>query len=150
MFAKINGQLLLYCFAWIKLKYITLCSNNTFVLTRQAHSIFVLKHTTSVYIYVWTFICHLYFDPSHIFMLARCLTLSQTSLNRILWFIVHYLYLSRNWIVYPLWILLWVRLKLKTYRIISIRVSGSGKLIAICHSYKLYNSIYLKIRCPVH
>ncbi len=37
----------------------------------------------------------LYFDP-HVFVLVRWLTLSQTSLNRILWCIDHYPYHPRN------------------------------------------------------
>ncbi len=34
----------------------------------------------------------LYFDPLVLFVLARCSTPSQTSLNRILWFSDHYPY----------------------------------------------------------
>ncbi len=41
-----------------------------------------------VYIYVGTYVCHLYFDPC-IFVLAQCSIPSQISLNRIIWFSHH-------------------------------------------------------------
>ncbi len=49
---------------------------------------------------VWTYICHFVLWPSRIFVLARCLTPSQTSLNRIFWFSDHYPHHPRNWTVY--------------------------------------------------
>ncbi len=51
----------------------------------QARSPFVLKHTTSIYMYVCMDVrkAFLYFDP-RIFVLVRLSTPSQTSLNRIL------------------------------------------------------------------
>ena len=54
----------------------------------------------------------LHFDP-RVFVLP---TLSQTSLNRILWFIDFYLYHPRKLNCLPLWILLWVQLKLTNLR----------------------------------
>ncbi len=61
----------------------------------QARSPFVLKHTTSLYICldVRMSFCTL---TLRIFVFARRSTLSQTSLNRILWFSGHYPYHLRN------------------------------------------------------
>ncbi len=65
----------------------------------QARSPFVLKHTTSLFIYLY--ICmdvrkaFLYFDP-RVFVLVRLSTPSQIALNRILWFIDQYPYHPRN------------------------------------------------------
>ncbi len=61
----------------------------------QARSPFVLKHTTSIY--VGTYVCHYFvLCPSRIFVLVQWSTLSQISLNRIIWFINYYLFVSRK------------------------------------------------------
>ncbi len=48
----------------------------------------------------------------HVLVLVRWPTLSQTSLNRIFWFINLYPYYTRKLNCLLLWILLWVQLKL--------------------------------------
>ncbi len=74
--------------------------------------------------------------PSCIFVLAWCLAPSQTSLNRILWFIDPYPYHSRNWIVYRFECFCGCSQNSKTYwSSFSIRVSGGCKLMRSCHSY---------------
>ncbi len=61
----------------------------------QARSPFVLKHTTSLFIYmdVRMSFCTL---TLRIFVFARRSTPSQITLNRILWFIDQYPYHPRN------------------------------------------------------
>ncbi len=84
-----------------------------------------------VYIYVWTYVCHFVLWPSRIFVLAQCSIPSPTSLNSIPWFIDHYTYHPRNWIVYRFEFFCGYILNSKSYwSSISIRVSGSGKLIS--------------------
>ncbi len=58
----------------------------------QARSPFVLKHTTSLFVYMFgrTYVI-LYFDP-RVFVLVTWSTPSQIALNRILWFIDQYPY----------------------------------------------------------
>ncbi len=67
-----------------------------------ARSPFVLKHTTSLFIYLYgrTYVI-LYFIP-RVFVLVMWSTPSQIALNRTLWFIDQYPYHPRNWIVYRL------------------------------------------------
>ncbi len=66
----------------------------------QARSPFVLKHTTSLFVYMFgrTYVI-LYFDP-RVLVLVMWSTPSQIALNRILWFSDQYSYHPRNWIVY--------------------------------------------------
>ncbi len=66
----------------------------------QARSPFVLKHTTSLFVYMFgrTYVI-LYFDP-RVFVLVMWSTPFQITLNRILVFIDQYPYHPRNWIVY--------------------------------------------------
>ena len=87
-----------------------------------------------IYIYVWTYVGR----PSRIIVLARWSTLSQTSLNRILWLSIITrkieLVTTLNSIVGA------VRTKKTCCSSISIRVSGCGKLF--CHSYKSYATVF--------
>ncbi len=63
----------------------------------QARSPFVLKHTTSLFVYMYgRMYVILYFDP-RVFMLVMWSTPSQIALN---WSIDQYPYHPRNWIVY--------------------------------------------------
>ena len=84
----------------------------------------------------------LYFDPG-VIVFVRWSTPSQTSLNGILWFIDHYLYHPRNWIVYCFEFFCGCSWNLKTYlSSISIRISGGGNRMPLCHGYKPYATVF--------
>ncbi len=103
-----------------------------------------------VYIYVWTYACHFVLWPLHILVLALCSTPSQTSLNRILWFINRYPCRPRNWIVYHSEFFCGAT---KTLKLVSIWVSVSGKLmryvISPTQQYLLENSLSTRLSTKV-
>ncbi len=90
---------------------------------RDAYRSNTIEH---LYIYVWT--CHFVLWPSRIFVLARCSTPSQTSLNGILRFSDHYLYHPKNWIVYRSEFLVKTQ-KLNGFPFL-FQLVGGGKLIS--------------------
>ncbi len=91
----------------------------------QACSPFVLKHTTSLFIYIYgrTYVI-LYFDP-RVFVYVMS---SQIALNRILWFIDQYPYHPRNGIVY--------RLNSFAGAVFLFELVAVVSQCALCHGYK--------------